>query len=269
VRNLPLDCPFERGRVYVRRDIHDQFGGNRRRGIAPSARFPFIFVFTGPTGHKYGYKDEWSGQGTFLYSGEGQIGAMTLESPGNRAILDHSADGKDLILFEDIGGGRVRFIDQMVCVSWEEIESHDLEGSRRSIIRFELIPASPEPQEGTESTWSSSLERLAEAAKQAVLVPEKAASDDPVARESVGKVLVLKRSGGVCEGCGFNAPFDDSTGRPYLEVHDLRRWTDAGPVDPDASFALCPNCHRRAHFGRDREAFNRELQARRTASEAS
>ncbi len=35
------------GKVYKRSTIHDQYGGNRQGGIAASALYPFIFIFSG------------------------------------------------------------------------------------------------------------------------------------------------------------------------------------------------------------------------------
>jgi hypothetical protein len=46
------------GERYRRRHLHDWYGGNRQSGIAPSADYPFVFLFTSPTGSQYGYVDE-------------------------------------------------------------------------------------------------------------------------------------------------------------------------------------------------------------------
>lgn len=62
---------------------------------------------------------------------------------------------------------------------------------------------------------------------------------------------VLERAGGVCEACRGRAPFkrrsDDS---PYLEVHHLVRLADGGEDSIENAIAVCPNCHRKFHFGR-------------------
>ena len=61
---------------------------------------------------------------------------------------------------------------------------------------------------------------------------------------------VLLRANGICESCGSPAPFrrasDDS---PYLEVHHRVRLSDGGEDTTDNALALCPNCHRQAHYG--------------------
>lgn len=64
-------------------------------------------------------------------------------------------------------------------------------------------------------------------------------------------VGVLKRADGVCERCGEAAPFTRrSDGTPYLEVHHVVTLSLGGPDTEANAQALCPNCHRRAHYGR-------------------
>lgn len=61
---------------------------------------------------------------------------------------------------------------------------------------------------------------------------------------------VLERAAGFCESCRERAPFlRRSGGTPYLEVHHRVRLADGGDDTVDNSIAMCPNCHRKAHFG--------------------
>lgn len=64
---------------------------------------------------------------------------------------------------------------------------------------------------------------------------------------------------GVCQGCEEDAPFADTNGDSFLEVHHLTRRSDGCPDDPENVIAFCPNCHRRVHEGRDGDEFNRRL----------
>src|SRR5947209_15707035 len=63
------------------------------------------------------------------------------------------------------------------------------------------------------------------------------------------KLYALNRAHGCCEGCQQPAPFLTPNQKPYLEVHHIRRLSDGGPDDPRWVVAICPNCHRRAHYG--------------------
>jgi 5-methylcytosine-specific restriction enzyme A len=60
----------------------------------------------------------------------------------------------------------------------------------------------------------------------------------------------LLRADGTCESCGKSAPFKRlSDGTPYLEVHHKQRLADDGEDTIENVLALCPNCHRKSHFG--------------------
>ena len=62
--------------------------------------------------------------------------------------------------------------------------------------------------------------------------------------------LVLRRANGICEGCGEDAPFRRKTDdEPYLEVHHVKRLADGGEDTVENAIALCPNCHRKRHYG--------------------
>jgi 5-methylcytosine-specific restriction protein A len=78
-------------------------------------------------------------------------------------------------------------------------------------------------------------------------------------RSEAVKEYVLRRANGICEGCGEEAPFTTSGGRLYLEAHHIRRLSDGGPDHPRWVVALCPNCHRRVHYGRDGDEYNSQL----------
>lgn len=61
---------------------------------------------------------------------------------------------------------------------------------------------------------------------------------------------VLDRANGVCEDCGSPAPFiRASDGTPYLEVHHIVPLSEGGEDTINNALGLCPNCHRKAHYG--------------------
>ena len=66
--------------------------------------------------------------------------------------------------------------------------------------------------------------------------------------------FVLKRAKGKCELCGSDAPFfKASNGSPYLEVHHWIKLSEGGEDTVENAGALCPNCHKQAHFGQNQE----------------
>lgn len=62
--------------------------------------------------------------------------------------------------------------------------------------------------------------------------------------------FALKKAKGDCGDCSKVAPFKSNrTGLPYLEVHHIVMLKDGGSDTIDNVIALCPNCHRKRHYG--------------------
>jgi 5-methylcytosine-specific restriction endonuclease McrA len=90
-------------------------------------------------------------------------------------------------------------------------------------------------------------ERLSKASKK----PEHEVVTAIVYRRNQDVVAeVLLRANGKCEDCGKDAPFKRrKNGEPYLEVHHIVPLSEDGDDTVDNAMALCPNCHREAHYG--------------------
>ncbi len=128
--------PFIPDRIYNRRvDIHAKYGGNWQSGICPSANFPYIFIFSGRSGHQHGYKDGWDNPNVFSYTGEGQEGDMKF-TKGNLALKDHLKNGKRVFLFESESKGFVRFVSELEFYDVDYFETHDTKGNHRIGIKF-------------------------------------------------------------------------------------------------------------------------------------
>ena len=80
---------------------------------------------------------------------------------------------------------------------------------------------------------------------------------------------VLGKSGRICGRCDRPAPFDRPNGRPYLEVHHVRPLAEGGGDTVDNAIALCPNCHREAHFGPEGRELRTQLERAVATREAS
>jgi 5-methylcytosine-specific restriction protein A len=262
---------FEVGHRYRRRDLHAEYGGQQQGGISTPKKYPLILLITGQSGAAYGYNDGWEDDGTFRYFGEGQRGDMPFVR-GNRAIRDHAADGRELHLFEDVRRGFLRYRGLMTCAGYSLVPNvADVEGNPRTAIAFHLMPsdavdneAEPDLEERApagEGLWELPLAELRQTALQA---PQETQSKEARVRvwlrSRALRVYVLRRAHGKCEACERSAPFITAAGRPYLESHHTRRLSDGGPDDPRWVIAVCPNCHRRAHYGEDAQAFNQALQ---------
>jgi len=258
---------YEIGKTYNRaRDIHGKYGGQRQGGISTPKGQPFVFLFAAPSGHQYGYQDGWDAEGVFLYTGEGQRGNMVFRG-GNKAIRDHAAEGKDLLMFESLGKGRgYRYRGAFACASWEYRRAPDKSGRARNAIVFHLLKED-EPQIvlGTETKPASRpLEELRrgayDAASPAAETAQNVAKRTYYERSEVIRRYVLARANGICEACRKRAPFNRPDGSPYLEPHHTRQVSDGGPDHPRWIGAVCPNCHREIHHGATGREKNRQLE---------
>jgi DNA modification methylase len=258
---------FIPGEVYERRSLHSLHGGQQRGGISTPSGRDLILLFTGEQGRQYGYRDGWSEDGLFLYTGEGQTGDMTF-ARGNLAVRDHVENGKDIHLFEYVRRGYVRYVGQMVCTGFHERRGPDRNGDDRRVIVFELAPldafiqpGATDHEEDDTGVQQEPLHILRERAISYAPPPSTPCERKALIqnRSNAIRTYVLKRAGGVCEACGQPAPFRTSSGRPYLEPHHIRRLSDGGPDHPQWIVVLCPNCHRRAHYSEDKVEFNRQL----------
>ena len=258
---------FVPGQIIRRRELHSMYGGQEQGGISTPAKYPFIMLFTAPSGISHGYDDGWTEGGIFLYSGEGQLGDMSFVR-GNRALRDHLQDGKDVYLFEQVDPGLVQYVGQMIVTGHHERKGADTAGNQRHAIVFELIPVEDSAHSTADSAdlEDPSLNALSERDLRLIAETPPTPESTPDERQQVShrrskalREFVLRRADGKCEGCGSRAPFVTDRGMPYLEMHYLRRQSDVGPESPSWVAALCPNCHRRAHKGNDATAYNQHI----------
>src|SRR5271166_5468335 len=169
---------FVPGQLYHRRrDLHSHYGGQEQGGMMTPAQHNLIFLVTGNSGRQHGYEDHWSDDGTvFFYYGEGQTGDMRFIK-ANRALRDHSINGEDVHLFEEVPSksGYLRYKGQMICTGYEWVDAPDTKRNLRKAVLFELVPleAFDSPRDGasegpTASDHEAILESLSELRRRAL-----------------------------------------------------------------------------------------------------
>lgn len=269
---MPNQAPkFEVGKEYKRTELHKDYGGSGQHGISPSKDFPAIFIFTSHSGEQYGYKDEFV-DGIFLYTGEGHSGDMQMNR-GNKALRDHAKDGRGIYIFESTRKGHVRFLGSAEYIGHHEQIGVDENGNNRKMYVFHLdVNSVDDANEAQDSELIYNPENIKGLKKKSLGELRKLALKQPANknlsyaqksqishyRSEALKLYVLKRSKGICEGCASPAPFTAKNG-PYLECHHIHRLADGGPDHPKNVAAICPNCHRRAHYSIDAVEFNKTL----------
>jgi 5-methylcytosine-specific restriction enzyme A len=98
-------------------------------------------LISGDSGGRYGYVDEWTDDGLFLYTGEGQRGPMRFVA-GNKSIRDHQKTKKTLHLFEQDRKDKrmLLYLGEMEYVDHQIRPAPDIDKKVRDAIIFELRP---------------------------------------------------------------------------------------------------------------------------------
>lgn len=260
--DVPVLGPLTIGAVYQRAALHARFGGNQTAGIVPSTSEPVVLLFHTEEGAQQFYGDGLDDDGVYWYSGMGASGDMEWNY-ANRAVRDHATDGRDLYLFERFQrqGGFWSLSHQVYCLGYKEEQRPDRDGRMRRAIIFGLLPIGETVAPESVAADLDSLRRAATTA-----APKDVATTvrirDVYLRSAAVKQYALARADGACEACGVAAPFMLPSGQPFLEVHHLDRLADGGPDRPDRVAGVCPNCHRRCHYGIDATEYNEMLKGR-------
>ena len=134
---------FNPGQNYKRSVIHDEYGGNRQRGISNCPNNNLIFIFTKSKSSQDVYIDEWRDD-YFFYSGEGRVGEMEMTG-GNKAIWNHEANNKEIHLFRDTKqSGYWEYIDSLKLVDINYYRNNDENGNERQAFQFVLLSTTKE-----------------------------------------------------------------------------------------------------------------------------
>jgi 5-methylcytosine-specific restriction enzyme A len=78
-------------------------------------------------------------------------------------------------------------------------------------------------------------------------------------RDAAVRAYVLLQAKGLCENCGESAPFLDTYGNPFLEVHHVKPLHLEGTDTISNTVALCPNCHRMFHYSKDKDVLAEKI----------
>ena len=259
---------FKKDVVYNRRrDVHAKLGGNRQSGIADCSGQPYVLLFSNKSGSSYGYEDGWRQEDeVFIYTGEGQVGDMEWKR-GNKAIRDHVANGKSLLLFEGTSTkGQVKFVGEFVCSEFLMSQRPDIDGNLRNAIQFLLSPSVISQVETVELQYETrdlSLNELRDIAvaksRSAIASSTRTATTKIRERSAYVKAYVLKRADGHCEFSKQPAPFNRKDGSPYLEVRHVEMLAEGGSDDIRHCVAISPQIHREIHHGEHGGAINEKL----------
>lgn len=273
---------FEFSSKYERFELLDFIGSKQpQSGIIWNKNGGDSIIITTGGRHtkRVGYSDEIQPNGNWVYTGQGEKGDQDPYSFANSLLTNKE---KNILLFSTVepnaievrARGHHRKLYQFQGLF--EVKSWDFEqqksGKRKgdNLIKFILEPISEiilkyaTHPELVESLVKEPIEIL-ELRKKLVTSNKKSAEPKKSGlveynyRSSQIKRYALLRAKGKCEYCEEDAPFKTAKNIPFLEVHHIYSLEDDGPDHPENVAAICPNCHRQAHYGENMNQIKKEL----------
>lgn len=212
------------GERIKRTELHRIYGGSGQGGINPSATTPNVFLFSDPpSGHQYGYIDEWAEDGTFRYAGEGQTGDQRVNR-GNLAVVRHVVDRRALRLFWG-SRGTVTYAGEFVLdpgLQFSTVRRPGRDGVERNALLFYLRPVLEPLSPVVEAPLGTAYRPADEEAEFAPPTLTESDAGDAYGRGSLVHRRLQNRLAKLAEANDF-APLSPSPAGPDFDV----AWLDA------------------------------------------
>jgi 5-methylcytosine-specific restriction protein A len=264
---------------YLREDLLDFVGSRQgQSGIIWGPKEPGCVIVTsgGRHGKRAGYQDGKNEDGSWSYVGQGSKGdqdpnqfSNSLLTNQQRSVLLFSTKEPNSKEAKQRGNHKKTYKFEGIFEVLSSELIYPTEGTRSGdqLVAYNLIPSNNifndfEVEAAVPLKHGANLADLAKKIKdgQKTNQPRKRLTVQEYRERSLlVKTYALLRANGICELCQKPAPFVSDAGIPFLEVHHIFRLADDGPDDPENVAALCPNCHREAHFGINKEALKMKL----------
>lgn len=244
----------------------------QQSGVIWGPKEPGCVIVTsgGRHGKKAGYHDGKNEDGTWNYVGQGskgdqdpQIFSNALLTNQQRSVLLFSTKEPNSKEAKERGNHkkRYRFEGIFEVLSWDLVKVREGQRAGDQLVEYHLIPSNNifndfEIEASIPIEKGLTLEDLAKKiinTKKKDDCKKKLTVKEYKERSRYVKAYAILRADGVCELCKTPAPFISENGIPFLEVHHIFRLADDGPDLPENVAALCPNCHRESHFGKNKE----------------
>jgi 5-methylcytosine-specific restriction protein A len=274
-----MDSGFILGKRYSRVELLEYVGSKQQQsGIIWGEKRPEVVICTsgGKHGAEAAYTDRPHADGTWAYFGQGAKGDQSPDTYANQLLVQGQ---RSVLLFTTreptasearTSGNRKKqytFMGGFCVGSWDNLTPESGKRKGDSLLTFTLVPINeadetfPQghtvPKEKDEDLMAklrSSLRAMDGTPKKGTYEPR-----EYFRRSDLLKKYIRMRANGYCEYCKQYAPFLTPEGLPFLEIHHIFRLADDGPDEPENAVALCPNCHRNAHYGKDAGRIRDEL----------
>ena len=272
--------PFIIGKSYLRNDLMEFVGSKeRQKGIIYGPKEEGVIIITSGGRHSRnsGYEDAENDDGTWSYYGQGKTGDQDPKRKSNAMLVSGE---RSILLFQtkEPNAREVRkqgsfkksyvFRGEFVSDGYELIRPD--KGPRKGLhtIRVKLIPVGDGIRDNQNPISETEFPESIEEMRSNILLKQSENKKDKTTRSYLTKAYerdaeikryTLLRAVGECEYCKKKAPFLKKNGAPYLEVHHILRLADFGDDKIENVIGLCPNCHREAHYGSERDRIRKAM----------
>jgi len=275
---------FNTGNLYERNELLNFIGSNQpQSGILWNKEGSDTIIITTGGRHtkRVSYSDSQLEDGNWIYTGQGEKGDQNPYSFANSLLTNLD---KKILLFttREPNAQEVRerghhkkqyqYEGLFEVIDWT-IETQT-EGKRKGdkLVKYILQPIETNALEEENIPLKDPLENILLEPSEFYNLRKKALSNSNKSPKASTIILTeyknrsieikkyaLLRANGNCENCEKEAPFVNLNEIPFLEVHHIFSLADEGPDHPVNVAAICPNCHKEAHYGKNKEKIKEEL----------
>ena len=271
---MPISKYLSQGEELTNQEVRDLFKCSLMGGMNRSIETNTLVLINNKL--KSIYQDRTMGE-IIYYTGMGQEGDQNINSAQNKTLNESQSNGVEVHLFEVLEESIYTYVGEveLAAAPFQETQP-DRNGLDRKVWMFplklkgdkKLNPIPNQKLKKLEQARNKAITKLPSSTleKRAKLAPKKPGSRDTTSKQYQRNEYVVeltkRRANGVCELCDNKAPFNNSKGEPYLEVHHIVWLAKDGDDTIENTVALCPNCHRRMHIVDSDEDKNRLLKKR-------
>ena len=255
-------------RVYSNQEIMNIFNCSGQGGIRVSNKNKTIALISNLVrrSETNPYKDEHiDSSGRITYTGTGTSGDQSVKGLNGR-IAESRTNGYRIFYFEVYKNNEYTFKGEFILDDEPYfVNELDIYGNSRKVIKFKLklktsfdvTYISQEVFLQEEQAKEKEVNKLSSEDLASLIVNSTGESKvvkvitEQFTRDVKVKQYTLRRAKGVCDLCENPAPFVTNKNEAYLESHHVIPLAKKGKDSIVNTVALCPNCHKLMHYGKN------------------
>lgn len=251
---------LKQGDILINDELMETFKCSGQGGMRKSNKTNTLILISDET--KGLYEDKWYGE-EFHYTGMGKSGDQSLDFMQNKTLAQSNTNGVEVHLFEVFEKKKYTYVGQVKLEDYPyQAMQKGEDGLDRKvwIFKLKLVNGYNIPKinkEVIQQNTEQKEKKVKKLSDEDIKNKAKEVKGKPGTRNVVSETYnrnayvveyTRRRANGICELCGNEAPFKNSKGEPYLEVHHIVWLSKGGDDTIENTAALCPNCHRKMHI---------------------